>query len=271
MRAKFKVLSGERLCEKAFGVNLGEFNGSKSVFVSDESYKSTLTNEVKGLKNALISKFDGSKGVFVGDESHKNEFKNLKSTLASKFNGLKSVLTNEVKGLKNALASKFDSQKNAVASQKGALMSAFKTHLSELKRAFASLCERTEFKNERVKKNLISLSLSLVLAPCALSALELDIQGQKHWIWTGDKKSADDGIKQTLGGQKPTEVTATDGVVKFTNEKDKGANYFLIGQGQHIDKITLGSSSTLSAFSFNGGFSVGEMIIKNGSFSHIGR
>lgn len=110
-----------------------------------------------------------------------------------------------------------------------------------------------------------------MLAPCALSALELDIQGQKHWIWTGDKKSADDGIKQTLGGQKPTEVTATDGVVKFTNEKDKGANYFLIGQGQHIDKITLGSSSTLSAFSFNGGFSVGEMIIKNGSFSHIGR
>ena len=110
-----------------------------------------------------------------------------------------------------------------------------------------------------------------MLAPCALSALELDIQGQKHWIWTGDKKSADDGIKQTLGGQKPTEVTATNGVVKFTNEANKGANYFLIGQGQHIDKITLGSSSTLSAFSFNGGFSVGEMIIKNGSFSHIGR
>lgn len=110
-----------------------------------------------------------------------------------------------------------------------------------------------------------------MLAPCALSALEFDIQGQKHWIWTGDKKSADDGIKQTLGGHKPTEVTATNGVVKFTNETNKGANYFLIGQGQHIDKITLGSSSTLSAFSFNGGFSVGEMIIKNGSFSHIGR
>ena len=110
-----------------------------------------------------------------------------------------------------------------------------------------------------------------MLAPCALSALELDIQGQKHWIWTGDKKSAEDGIKQTLNGQKPTEVTATDGIVKFTNEANKGANYFLIGQGQHIDKITLGSSNTFSAFSFNGGFSVGEMIIKNGSFSHIGR
>lgn len=113
-----------------------------------------------------------------------------------------------------------------------------------------------------------------MLAPCALSALELDIQGQKHWIWTGDKKSAEDttnGIKQTFNGKKPTEVTATNGVVKFTNETNKGANYFLIGQGQHIDKITLGSSSTLSAFSFNGGFSVGEMIIKNGSFSHTGR
>lgn len=110
-----------------------------------------------------------------------------------------------------------------------------------------------------------------MLAPCALSALELDIQGQKHWIWTGDKKSAEDGIKQTLDGHKPTEVTATDGKVSFKNETGKGANYFLIRQGQHIDKITLGSSSTLSAFSFNGGFSVGEMIIKNGSFSHIGR
>lgn len=89
MRAKFKVLSGERLCEKAFGVNLGEF----------------------------------------------------------------------------------DSYENAVASQKGALMSAFKTHLSELKRVFAShkgiflgKCQKGEFESKRVKKNFgvgISLSLSL--------------------------------------------------------------------------------------------------------------
>lgn len=165
-------------------------------------------------------------------------------------------------------------------------MSAFKTHLSELKRAFAShkgifldKCQKGEFESKRVKKNFgvgisLSLSLSLVLAPCALSALEFDIQGQKHWIWTGNKESAEDttnGIKQTLNGQKPTEVTATDGKVSFKNETGKGANYFLIGQGQHIDKITLGSSSTFSAFSFNKDFSVGEMIIKNGSFSHMGR
>ena len=117
MRAKFKVLSGERLCEKAFGVNLGEFDSSKSAFASDKGYKSTLASEFKDLKNALVSEFD--------------------------------------------------SYKNAVASQKGALMSAFKTHLSELKRAFASLCGRTNFKNERVKKNFgveISLSLSLSLS-----------------------------------------------------------------------------------------------------------
>ena len=117
MRAKFKVLSGERLCEKAFGVNLGEFGGSKSAFVSDESYKSTLASKIKNSKNAFVCEFD--------------------------------------------------SYENAVASQKGALMSAFKTHLSELKRAFASLCERTKFKNERVKKNFgvgISLSLSLSLS-----------------------------------------------------------------------------------------------------------
>lgn len=132
MRAKFKVLSGERLCEKAFGVNLGEFDSSKSAFASDKSYKSTLTNEVKGLKNALTSKIKNSKNAFVCE---------------------------------------FDSQKNAVASQKGALMSAFKTHLSELKRAFAShkgvflgKCQKGEFESKRVKKNFgvgISLSLSL--------------------------------------------------------------------------------------------------------------
>ena len=87
----------------------------------------------------------------------------------------------------------------------------------------------------------------------------------------GNKKSAEDGIKQTLNGKKPTEVKATDGVVKFTNQAGEGANYFLIGQGQHIDKITLGSNGNLSAFSFNSNFSVGEMIIKNGSFSHTGR
>lgn len=111
-----------------------------------------------------------------------------------------------------------------------------------------------------------------MLAPCALSALELDIQGQKHWIWTGNKESATNGIKQTFNGKKPTEVTATDGIVKFTNQAGKGANYFLIGQGQHIDKITLGGNGGgLSAFSFNSNFSVGEMIIKDGSFSHTGR
>ena len=114
MRAKFKVLSGERLCEKAFGADLGEFDSSKS--------------------------------AFVGDESHKNAF-----------------------------ACEFDSHENAVASQKGALMSAFKTHLSELKRAFASLCERTKFKNERVKKNFgvgISLSLSLSLVSASTLCAE---------------------------------------------------------------------------------------------------
>ena len=142
MRAKFKVLSGERLCEKAFGVNLGEFNGSKS--------------------------------AFVGDESHKNGFKNSKSALACEFNGLKSALASKVKNSKNAFVCEFDSHENAVASQKGALMSAFKTHLSELKRAFAShkgiflgKCQKGEFESKRVKKNFgvgISLSLSLSLS-----------------------------------------------------------------------------------------------------------
>ena len=146
MRAKFKVLSGERLCEKAFWVNLGEFGGSKSAFAS----------KFNGLKSALANKVKNSKSVFVSDKSYK------------------STLTNEVKGLKSAFVGEFDSHENAVASQKGALMSAFKTHLSELKRAFASLCERTKVKNERVKKNFgvgISLSLSLSLSLVSASTL----------------------------------------------------------------------------------------------------
>lgn len=146
MRAKFKVLSGERLCEKAFGVNLGEFDSSKSAFAC----------EFNGLKNALTSKIKNLKSVFASDKSYK-------STLASK-----------VKNSKNAFVCEFDSYENAVASQKGALMSAFKTHLSELKRAFAShkgifldKCQKGEFESKRVKKNFgvgISLSLSLVSA-----------------------------------------------------------------------------------------------------------
>lgn len=145
MRAKFKVLSGERLCEKAFGVNLGEFNGSKGVFVGDESHK-----------NAFINEFKNSKSILASDKSYK------------------STLTSKIKNSKNAFVSEFDSHENAVASQKGALMSAFKTHLSELKRAFAShkgtfldKCQKGEFESKRVKKNFgvgISLSLSLVSA-----------------------------------------------------------------------------------------------------------
>lgn len=147
MRAKFKVLSGERLCEKAFGADLGEFNGSKGVFVGDESHK-----------NAFI-----------------NEFKNLKSTLASEFKSLKNALASEFDSSKSAFACEFDSHENAVASQKGALMSVFKTHLSELKRAFASLCERTKFKNERVKKNFgVGISLSLSLSLISASTLRAE-------------------------------------------------------------------------------------------------
>lgn len=59
MRAKFKVLSGERLCEKAFGADLGEFDGSKSAF-------KTHLNE---LKRAFAS----HKGIFLG-KCQKGEF-----------------------------------------------------------------------------------------------------------------------------------------------------------------------------------------------------
>lgn len=68
MRAKFKVLSGERLCEKAFWVNLGEFNGSKSAFACEfNGLKNTLTNEFKNSKSILASKTKNLKNAFVCD------------------------------------------------------------------------------------------------------------------------------------------------------------------------------------------------------------
>lgn len=88
MRAKFKVLSGERLCEKAFGVNLGEFGGSKSAFVSDKGYKSTLTNEVKSLKNAFVGEFDSYENAVASQKgalmsAFKTHLSELKRAFAS--------------------------------------------------------------------------------------------------------------------------------------------------------------------------------------------
>ena len=135
---------------------------------------------------------------------------------------------------------------------------------------------KAKFATKSKAKNAFLLSL---LAVAALSgsanALELNIQGQKHWVWTGDDASATDttnGIKQTKNGNKPTKIEATDGVVNFSKDTNT-LNYFLISDGQHIDKITLGgdNSNTLSSFSYNKGFSVGELIVKGGSISHPGR
>lgn len=89
MRAKFKVLSGERLCEKAFGVNLGEFDSSKSAFVC----------EFNGLKNALTSKIQNLKSAFVG------EFDSYKNAVASQKGALMSAFKTHLSELKRAFAS----------------------------------------------------------------------------------------------------------------------------------------------------------------------
>lgn len=78
MRAKFKVLSGERLCEKAFGVNLGEFGGSKSAFVS----------EVKNSKSAFVGEFDSQKNAVASQKgalmsAFKTHLSELKRAFAS--------------------------------------------------------------------------------------------------------------------------------------------------------------------------------------------
>lgn len=238
MRAKFKVLSGERLCEKAFGVNLGEFDSSKSAFASDKSYKSTLTNEVKSLK---------------------------------------STLTNEVKNSKNAFVCEFDSYENAVASQKGALMSAFKTHLNELKRAFAShkgifldKCQKGEFESKRVKKNFgvgisLSLSLSLVLAPCALGALEIEAQNGNNWIWVGDYDA--DNITTTNKATKADDPT--NGKVTLTNGK-----FYNTPLGSTIDKVTVKgtSAATRGNLNINKDITIGTLTLdKYATVSYKGR
>ncbi len=206
MKAKFKVLSGERLCEKAFGANLGEFDSSKSTLVCE-----------------------------------------------------------------------FDSQKNAVASQKGALMSAFKTHLSELKRAFAShkgiflgKCQKGEFESKRVKKNFgvgisLSLSLSLVLAPCALSALEIEAQSGNNWIWVGDYNT-----DNTQTQNKATKAdNPTDGKITLTNGK-----FYNTPLGSTIDKVTVTgtSATTRGNLNINKDITIGTLILNQyATVSYKGR
>lgn len=81
MRAKFKVLSGERLCEKAFGVNLGEFDSSKSAFVGEfDSYENAVASQKGALMSAfkthlseLKRAFASHKGIFL-DKCQKGEF-----------------------------------------------------------------------------------------------------------------------------------------------------------------------------------------------------
>lgn len=149
-------------------------------------------------------------------------------------------------------------------------MSAFKTHLSELKRAFASLCERTKFKNERVKKNFgvgisLSLSLSLVLAPCALSALEIEATSGNNWIWVGDYDA-----ENTNTPNKATKADdPTDGKVTLTNGK-----FYNTPVGSTIDKVTVKGTdaATRGNLNINKDITIGTLTLdKYATVSYKGR
>lgn len=149
-------------------------------------------------------------------------------------------------------------------------MSAFKTHLSELKRAFASLCERTKFKNERVKKNFgvgisLSLSLSLVLAPCALSALEIEAGSGNNWIWVGDYDA-----ENTTTPNKATKADdPTDGKVTLTNGK-----FYNTPMGSTIDKVTVTGTDAAARgnLNINKDITIGTLILdKYATVSYKGR
>lgn len=126
MRAKFKVLSGERLCEKAFGVNLGEFDSSKNAFAC----------EFNGLKNALTSKV-----------------KNLKSAFACEFDSQKNAVASQKGALMSAFKTHLSELKRAFASHKGIFLGKCQKGEFESKRVKKKLWRRN-----------FSLSLSLVSA-----------------------------------------------------------------------------------------------------------
>ena len=106
-----------------------------------------------------------------------------------------------------------------------------------------------------------------MLAPCALSALEIEAGSGNNWIWVGNYKT---------DNEKDTSATATEGKLekgKVTFTDTTNGQYYNTTVGSTIDKVTVtGTSATRGNLNINKDITIGTLILdKYATVSYKGR
>lgn len=106
-----------------------------------------------------------------------------------------------------------------------------------------------------------------MLAPCALSALEIEAGSGNNWIWVGDYKTDN----KTDTNAKATEGKLEKGKVTFTDTTN--GQYYNTPVGSTIDKVTVtGTSATRGNLNINKDITIGTLILdKYATVSYKGR
>lgn len=106
-----------------------------------------------------------------------------------------------------------------------------------------------------------------MLAPCALSALEIEAGSGNNWIWVGDYKTDN----KTDTNAKATEGKLDKGKVTFTDTTN--GQYYNTPVGSTIDKVTVkGTSATRGNLNINKDITIGTLILdKYATVSYKGR
>lgn len=111
-----------------------------------------------------------------------------------------------------------------------------------------------------------------MLAPCALSALEIEATSGNNWIWVGGKGYTEDNKDDT--NAKATEGTLDKGKVTFTDTTN--GQYYNTPLGSTIDKVTVTGTGTDAAtrgnLNINKDITIGTLILdKYATVSYKGR
>lgn len=107
-----------------------------------------------------------------------------------------------------------------------------------------------------------------MLAPCALSALEIEAGSGNNWIWVGDYKTDN----KTDTNAKATEGTLDKGKVTFTDTTN--GQYYNTPLGSTIDKVTVTgtSAATRGNLNINKDITIGTLTLdKYATVSYKGR
>lgn len=109
-----------------------------------------------------------------------------------------------------------------------------------------------------------------MLAPCALSALEIEAGSGNNWIWVGGKGYTEDNKDDT--NAKATKGTLDKGKVTFTDTTN--GQYYNTPMGSTIDKVTVKgtSATTRGNLNINKDITIGTLILdKYATVSYKGR